>query len=73
MSEPLWLRGFAAEVEWEGGVTDALDYGLTHTDIKGHDQLAELWLQAERRYEDLDTVVGMIEFLLEAITDADDD
>lgn len=47
---------FAAKVEWEGGVVDALEYGLKHTDLDPNDELSrdlrEAWKEAERIFRD---------------------
>lgn len=45
---------FVAKIEWEGGVLDALDYGLKHADLVGDDEitrdLRSVWAELERRY-----------------------
>lgn len=42
----------AAKVEWEGGVIDALDYGIRAEQI-ADPQLAALWQKASRQFADL--------------------
>lgn len=45
---------FAAKVEWEGGVLDALEYGLKIDDIdKGEVVLREKWLAAQTAWTDM--------------------
>lgn len=54
MAEFMTAAGFAAKVEWEGGVLEALDYGLKHTHLDPADHeaaaLREAWADLERLY-----------------------
>ncbi len=44
---------FVAKVDWEGGVVDALEYGMRSTDL-GPDEyrLADAWLRVEHAWRE---------------------
>lgn len=57
---------FAAKVEWEGGVMDALDYGLRAKDVE-LGGLHTMWRDLETLWEPMRWLVGQIEDVLEDI------
>lgn len=48
-----------AKVNWEGGIIDALDYGIKAEDIEDP-TLAALWRAAETQYRALEPLVERI-------------
>ena len=70
---------FASKVEWEGGVQDALDYGLKATDLDPEDpnsrELREAWGELERIYrEQYQPAERKVDDILDGIeTDDEDD
>jgi hypothetical protein len=57
----------AAKVEWEGGVTEALDYGLKVADMPAGDkELQQAWAAAEAAFGALNPAVDVVERLLAA-------
>lgn len=58
---------FAGKVQWEGGVVDALDYGLKHTDldIGEDDELRQVWQELEQQWDVMRIMVEQAESLLE--------
>ena len=65
MSDFATLADFAGKVEWEGGVLEAIDYGLHAADVPdGNDQLKQLWAQLEAGIAGLNPLVTQIEQLL---------
>ncbi len=77
MAEHMSLSNFAGKVEWEGGVLEALDYGLKHTDIDPDDPraapLRTAWAELEELYAPVRTKVQAVEDMLEDIPDELDD
>jgi len=60
---------FAGKVDWEGGVTDALEYGLSEQFLNRDDpacrELHDLWAEARRVFRDeFDPLVSRINELL---------
>lgn len=64
-------REFAAKVEWEGGVYDAIfDYGLRSTDLA--DQSTELCASMKALEEILPQVQQLIDSIEEALEEVDE-
>lgn len=78
MPEYMDVDSFAAKVDWEGGVIDALDYGLKADDLDPADErskpLREAWAEMERIYrEAFAPAVSKVRDLLQEIEDGGDD
>lgn len=55
----------ADKIEWEGGIMEALDYGLRTTDMpEGDDELAEAWDKLATAYRELTPLVDVVGKLL---------
>lgn len=52
------MQQLADKVEWEGGVADAIDYGIKHDQVPS--ELEVEWLQAELLVEQLHPLVEKI-------------
>lgn len=52
MSEYMTAKDFAAKVGWEGGIEEALDYGLKHTHLDPEDKTADVLWDVWRDMED---------------------
>jgi len=74
MSEPFKDRAaVAAKVEWEGGVMDALDYGIHAADMPvGDEELIAAWTALENAFTALQLLADAVESLLEAAATAAD-
>jgi len=56
----------AAKIEWEGGVLEALDYGITTGDMpEGDAELAEAWGKLEAAWKQLSPLADAVTDLLE--------
>jgi hypothetical protein len=55
---------FAAKVEWEGGVIDALEYGLLPGDVEPG-QLHDAWAALYAKYQDFKPLLYRVEGLVE--------
>lgn len=64
MREPMSEEDFAAKIHWEGGIMDALDYGLRSEDVVPGDlhnlweELEGYWAQMQSTVYELDDYVG---------------
>lgn len=47
MSDPMSEQDFAQKVQWEGGVTEALEYGLIGPDVVPG-ELRDKWVELEQ-------------------------
>ena len=57
---------FAAKVEWEGGVLESLDYGLTKEDVpEGDTELYAAWEALEIAYSKVPEARHAVYLLLE--------
>jgi hypothetical protein len=64
----------AAKVEWEGGVMEALDYGIKTEDMpEGDAELTEAWSKLEAAFKAVQPLADAMEKLLEAAADSGDD
>jgi hypothetical protein len=59
------MRRFARKVRWEGGILDAIDYGLTAADVPD-EAVASTWAEIESLYSRMRPLISAIEPLLEA-------
>lgn len=65
MGDRMSAAEFAAKVEWEGGVLEALEYGLTVDDIDlGEVELRGLWGPLQDAYRTLGPLVDAAEAFL---------
>lgn len=64
-NRPMTLVDFAAKVEWEGGVIDALDYGLKPEDAP-EGELRDPWQQAYDLFQQMEPITDRIGALLDA-------
>lgn len=57
---------FASKVEYEGGIFDALDYGLRSTDLDDQDSdLAVAWEALEKAFDNMRPALAEVERILE--------
>ena len=54
------LGRLAAKVAWEGGIINALDYGIRSVDVEDAD-VARHWAELERLYERMIPLLGAID------------
>lgn len=52
------LEDFVGKIDWEGGVTSALEYGLESDDYEIPDDVAEKWDEIRDVFGDLDNLIG---------------
>lgn len=55
---------FLAKIEWEGGIVDALEYGLTEDDLPDC-ELRDLWTEVRARYQEIEPSIYRIHDLIE--------
>lgn len=60
----------ARKVEWEGGVAEAIEYGIRSESIDDP-ALSNLWEQAETAYEQYEQFERLIDDILWAVDDPD--
>lgn len=76
-TEYMTARRFAAKVDWEGGVVDALEYGLHATHLDPDDEtskpLREAWSALEAAWQNAKPLIGKVEGLLEDIEEDGDE
>lgn len=69
MTKYMSVADFAAKVEWEGGITAALEYGLKHTHLDPGDPKAEnlrdAWAELERIWESASDLMNDVGLMLE--------
>jgi hypothetical protein len=74
VTEFMTVRRFASKVGWEGGVVDALDYGLHATDLNPGDEgskpLREAWAALEDGYRDFRPLLERVSAIID---DLDED
>lgn len=62
------MQDFIAKIKWEGGVIDALDYGLSSEDLDVTDEtsrkLVVMWYDAEIEWSSLASLIGEIDELI---------
>lgn len=62
--EPMTESDFAAKIDWEGGITDALDYGLTAEHCEPG-PLRDAWEKLELKWAAMQEEVEDVEAILE--------
>ncbi len=63
----------AAKIEWEGGLMEALDYGVKTADMpEGDEALAEAWAALEAAHKALEPLAAAVEALLPEPGDDDE-
>lgn len=63
---------FAGKVEWEGGVLDALDYGLRADDLDdSNPELKAAWRDLARRWAEVEPDVRNVERMLDELEQSD--
>lgn len=63
----------AGKIEWEGGIMEALDYGIKSADMPlGDDELTAAWDKLAVAYRALTPLVGAVAKLLNEARDGDD-
>ncbi len=71
MTEYRSAADFASKVEWEGGIDDAFEYGLKHTDLDPNDEgVADLrakWAELGEIYRHTALIKRQIQSLLNNI------
>lgn len=73
MTKHMSAERFAAKVEWEGGITDALDYGLKADDLPEHSDdpltadLRAAWKALRSKWDALQDEIREVEEILEQI------
>lgn len=68
---------FASKISWEGGVVDALEYGLKSTDLDPDDEgsrdLRAAWIRCEDLWEEMRLAIQRVDEVLEDIDDEGDE
>ena len=61
MSRYQTLEDLAAKIDWEGGIAEAVAYGIKHTDIPdGHPDLAAAWARLEDVHAEMECLCDEI-------------
>ena len=64
--EKLTPDEFASKVEWEGGVIDALEYGLRETEMDGSDPAFQTaWAALREQWDVIRPYIDKVEQILE--------
>jgi phage terminase large subunit-like protein len=64
---------FAAKIQWEGGVVEALDYGLKATDLKDPDtELGRTWAALDAQWTLMHPLADKADALVDTILEAMD-
>lgn len=63
---------FAQKIDWEGGILEALGYGLRPDDAPPG-ELRDAWAELRAAFEDMRPLVRRVEGILDRIEDSDDD
>lgn len=64
MREPMTAQDFAGKVEWEGGILEAVDYGLKPEDAP-EGPLRELWAQLVAQYALIEPIMRKVQRALD--------
>jgi hypothetical protein len=75
MSDPYPSRqALANKIDWEGGLMDSLDYGITTADMPpGDDELIAAWTALEASYKETARLGEVVGYLLPEPGEDDDD
>jgi hypothetical protein len=77
MPDYMTPASFAGKVDWEGGVFEALAWGLSHTHLNPDDpssrDLRQAWHELETAYQAMRPLECRVDALLDDIEDEDDD
>lgn len=66
--EKMTPEDFLGKVEWEGGIDEALDYGLRASDLDGSDpELSEAWATLERLHAEGEKARRVVNDKIEAL------
>lgn len=69
MTEYMPLKDFLAKISWEGGVWDALDYGLRHTALDPADptntELRTIWKMLEAHHRNAQDLINAVDEIIE--------
>lgn len=52
------LEDFVGKIDWEGGLTSALDYGLQTKDYELPEDVAEKWDEIQDAYAEIESLSG---------------
>ena len=64
----------ASKIEWEGGLLESLDYGITTEMMpEGDTELIEAWKRLETAFKAVQPLAEMVEGLLEDAGDDEDE
>ena len=66
MKDKMGAEDFLAKVEWEGGILEAIEYGLSAEQLEDSDSaLGKAWKEIEIAYSSMEKPMRFIESLLE--------
>lgn len=66
VADKLTAEQFGDKVEWEGGIFEALNYGLRADDLANQNsELAHKWAELEKRWNDLKPLADEVQQLLD--------
>lgn len=63
---------FAAKIEWEGGIVDALEYGLKYSDCEPG-ELRNAWEKLEVKWATIQDEINAVEDILNQIEEEEDE
>jgi len=63
MDKRLTLARLANKVDWEGGILEAIEYGVTREHI-ADPEVAELWGRLEALYSEMTPAIGRLNRLM---------
>ena len=72
MTEPMTAADFASKVEWEGGVMEALDYGLKPAHAP-EGPIREAWTRLYQVWQQLSPIADEVSRLLNGVGRTDED
>lgn len=72
MTEPMTAADFASKVEWEGGVMEALDYGLKPADAP-EGPIRDAWARLYQLWQQLSPIADEVSRLLDGVERDDED
>lgn len=71
MTDYMPLKNFLAKISWEGGVWEALDYGLRHTDLDPaepkNQELRIIWKELEHIHHSAQDHILAVEEIMEEL------